>query len=83
MLLAELSAVGFIPANLHQRELEPRLGVPCDTLRLVSRYTEVLHNICLRSLCKGALGKHGLLSPLLHHGIDGRGHPVGGGGKSA
>lgn len=83
MFLAELSAVGFVPANFHQRELEPRLCVPCDTLRLVSRYTEVLHNICLRSLCKGALGKHGLLSPLLHQGIDGRGHPVGGGGKRA
>ena len=59
MFLTELSAVGFIPAHFHQREFEPRLGVPCDTLRLVSRYAEVLHNIYFRSLCKGAFGKLG------------------------
>ena len=55
MFLAPLAAVGFIPASFYQREHEPRLCVPCNTLRLVSRYAEVLHNTCLRSLCKGAL----------------------------
>ena len=57
MILAPLAAVGFIPARFHQREHEPRLSVPCNTLRLVSRYAEVLHNIYFGSLCKGALGK--------------------------